>query len=197
VHRIAEPFDGAIGRRLCLLAKEFALVVCCGTIERDQGRFYNTHLVAFPDGRLERQRKGELNQLEQTVFSAEARRCAFEWNGLRFGILVCADLALRNCAEEFRALGVRLVLNPSAGRLDETSGDADHMLPVKHGQELARKLNIAYAVANPVGFSGEDFYPGNSWIMNNKGEPLVHLPAITNPKQMKDSVGVATAEVER
>jgi|ERR1051325_2694710 predicted amidohydrolase len=197
VRRCAEPVDGPIAQRLIAMATRFSLVICCGTIERARGRFYNTHLVAFPDGRLERQRKGELNELEQTIFSAEPPRQAFHWKGIRFGILVCADLAMTSYRGEFRKLGIGLVCNPSAGRIDGDTAEIDPMVPVRSGQRLARKLNAACAVANPCGFSGEDYYPGNSWIMDRQGKTLALLPTITNPNKMRDSIAVATVGFNR
>ena len=59
------------------------------------------------------------------------------------------------------------------------------------GRKLARNMGMRYVVANPVGFSGEDYYPGNSWITDQDGKVLVHLRGTSDVRKMRDSIGVA------
>src|SRR5262245_49636140 len=47
VRRSAQPANGSIADALRTMASNHSLVVCCGMMERANGRFFNTHLVAF------------------------------------------------------------------------------------------------------------------------------------------------------
>jgi predicted amidohydrolase len=165
--------------------------------ERDGNDIYNTHLVAFPDERLEGQRKGALTPKESAVLRPEKERIAFQWKDIRFSILVCADNALPDWRDQIRRLDLRLLLHPSAGSLPATDGPAEESLRreespcLDRARQVARELNLTYVVSNPIGFSGEDYYPGNSWIINSRGETLVHLPATARVERMKDVLAAA------
>lgn len=201
VRRTAEPIDGPIGNRLRELAAKNDLAVCCGMFEEEEGRFFNTHLIAFPDGRLSRQRKGLPSTVEEGVLCADEKRLAFEWRGVRFGILVCADIAMEGWEDQFKKLGISLLLHPSAGTIsrDEQSRPDAYLQASGEGLsragQLARENNVFYAVANPIGFSGEDLYPGNSWIVDPIGNVLVRQPAMASEEGMVSSLGVASLRI--
>lgn len=189
----AEPLEGRIGRRLQEMARENGIVVCCGMFERAAGRVFNTHAVAFPDGRLEGQRKGVASPAERGILALEPVRRAFSWRGVRFGILVCADNALPAAEREFARLGISLLLHPCAGRILRVGTEAERDLrreadgAFQSGLRMAKRLGLHYAAANPIGFSGEDFYPGNSWIILSRGTSF-RMPATANPSAMRSSV---------
>ena len=197
VEKTAEPMDGPIGRHLRMAARDFSMVICCGMFERDDGAFYNTLLVAFPDGRLERQRKGSPSPAEIGLLNFDPIRLAFRWKDTTFGILVCADNRIPDFREQFEKLGIELLLHPSAGSIAEPGPQgaanlkAESEAALNCGRALARDLRLSYAVANPIGFSGEDYYPGNSWVIDPLGAVLVHLPPTSIVAEMKDSVGAA------
>lgn len=192
----AEALDGPIGSRLLEFSREFSMVVCCGMFEIAEGRYFNTHAVAFPDGRLEGQRKGLLSPAESWLDRDESR-CVFEWQGHRFGILVCADSALPGYRSGYREGGVSLILHPSAGRILRVGREADEELQreawrsLEFAQAFSREMNAAYAVANPIGFNGTEYYPGNSWIIGPQSGVLARLPASAIPERMHPSVAVA------
>ena len=194
----ADPLSGRIARRLSELAQRHDLVVCCGMFEREGDLIFNTHVVAFPDGRLDRQRKGITEGIESVVISLDRTRRVFEWNGLRFGILICADSALQDHPEQFSALQVTLLLHPCAGRILSIGPDAQAALQkeadagFQTGCTLAQTLDVTYAAANPIGFSGEDYYPGNSWIVRPDGRHA-RLIATSLPGEMLPSLAVAPA----
>jgi predicted amidohydrolase len=187
VRRTAEPVDGCLGQFLVNLARKNSLVICTGMLEREGDASYNTHVVAFPDGRLEKQRKGCSSPNEEYVLCFETRRNVFCWKGVRFGIMVCADNALPDHEEQFKRLGISLLLHPSAGRVGDFPFPSEEELEresretIRQACCLAERLNVCYAVANPTGFSGEDHYPGNSWIVDPTEGVLVHLPAAVSP----------------
>ncbi len=172
----AETMSGRIVRRLRGMAVANGLVVCSGMFEREGDLFYNTQIVAFPDGRVECQRKGSSACAEADVIALDPVRRVFEWKGTKFGILICADSSIGDFPEQFDELGISLLLHPCAGRIlnSGVAGQSELMLEssgsFEAGCRLAERLGVTCAVANPIGFSGEDYYPGNSWIVRPDGE---------------------------
>lgn len=193
VEATAEGMSGGIVRRYGEMAIKHRLAVCGGMFERERDLFFNTQVVAFPDGRIEKQRKGVSACSEMGIIALDPIRRVFEWSGCRFGILVCADNALIDAAQQFAALDISLLLHPCAGRIVSsgveaqaaTREEADVAYGV--GLSLAEKLDVIYAAANPIGFSGEDFYPGNSWIIDPAG-PGLRSPATALPSEMTSSL---------
>jgi len=193
IEATAEDMSGGIVRRYCEMAVEHGLAVCGGMFEREGNLFFNTQVVAFPDGRIERQRKGVSNGSERGLIALEPIRRVFEWSGCRFGILVCADNGLIDAAQQFAALDISLLLHPCAGRILSSGVEAQAATQEEadvaygEGMSLAKRLGVIYATANPIGFSGEDFYPGNSWIIDPAGSQL-RLPATALPSEMTSSL---------
>lgn len=189
----AEPLTGPTARRLSAAAQTNGLAVCCGMFEREGDRIYNTHVVALPDGQIGGQRKGIPSAAERGVISLDPMRRTFQWANQTFGILVCADNGLVDAEEQFAAMDISLLLHPSAGRILRTGATAQAELTAQAdagfaaGLAMARRLDLHYAVANPIGFSGEDFYPGNSWILHPDGQSR-RLGFTAQPEEMRPSL---------
>jgi predicted amidohydrolase len=190
----AEDMSGGIVRRLSGMAVDNGLVVCCGMFERENDQFFNTQVVAFPDGRVDRQRKGASACAEADVIALEKGRRVFEWEGTRFGILICADSSIGDYREQFEGLDISLLLHPCAGRILNSGMPGQAALQQEStesfeaGCRLAKSTGMTCAVANPIGFSGEDHYPGNSWIVRPDG---VHVR--TPVSAMPDEAGPSLA----
>jgi len=193
VEATAEELTGPGVQHLKAMAMKHQVVVCCGMFEREADRFFNTQVVAFPDGRIDRQRKGMTACAESGVIALDPVRRVFEWAGTRFGILICADNALADASEQFAALDVALVLHPCAGRIlhtgaaaqSATATEADGAFEI--GLQTSRRLGVTYATANQIGFNGEDYYPGNSWIIHPNGAHL-RMRTTALPAEMKSSI---------
>jgi len=195
LHSSAQPLTGPLGSKLSALARQYEMVISAGMFEREGESLYNVQAVAFPDGRLERQRKGCPAESEKGLIALEPERQLFQWKGVRFAILVCADICLPDFRSQFRQLGISLLLHPTAGRI-EACGEAAHqklqvevMAGFSSAKKLAGEMDVTYAVANPIGFSGEDYYPGNSWIVRPDGNG-VHLPGTARKEEMVEKLAV-------
>jgi predicted amidohydrolase len=110
---LAEPvFEGPSSQALMQLARAFGMTIGAGLIERgDDGRLYNTYVVAMPDGRFARHRKLHVfvNEHlspgdEYTVFDTP-HRC-------RVGILICYDNNLIENVRITALMGAELLLAP-------------------------------------------------------------------------------------
>jgi len=192
--RVAEPVGGPITTALTAMARRHGLVICAGMFERDGERVFNSHLVAYPDGCVARQRKGVSACREPGLIAVEPRRERFEWKGVAFGILVCADGALPDYSEQFAKLGIDLLLHPSAGYTPETGPTQDARLREEalglweNARRLARQMGVTYAVSNLVGFNGEHFYPGNSWIAYPDREEMALIPPTALEAEMREQI---------
>lgn len=110
---LAEPvFDGPSSQALTALAKEYKMTVGAGLVEMgDDGKMYNTYVVAMPDGRFERHRKIH-------CFISEHLSCGSEFtvfdtpHGCRAAVLTCYD---NNIGENVRIAalkGAEILLAP-------------------------------------------------------------------------------------
>ncbi len=117
VRRLAEPYDGPNCRRAAALARKYRIAVLMGFWEKDGARVFNSHLVAWPDGRREVQRKHSLTAGERQagVTACPAERRVFVFGGVRTVIIICADGGMRGLFPMLHRLGVQYRFCPTAG----------------------------------------------------------------------------------
>ena len=110
---LAEPVPGGpCSQALLSLARDHDMVIGAGLVEvADDGRLYNTYVVALPDGRIERHRK--LHAFESPHVSSGDGFTVFDTPlGVRLAVLICWD---NNLVENVRAtalLGADVLLAP-------------------------------------------------------------------------------------
>ena len=104
--------DGRSTRRLVELARDHALTLGAGLIERgDDGTLYNTYVVALPDGRTVRHRK--LHCFISAHMASGNEFTVFELpSGVRAGILICYDNNLGENVRITALRGAQVVLAP-------------------------------------------------------------------------------------
>jgi predicted amidohydrolase len=91
--QFADPIpDGATCKRICKVAKENNVYVCCGIVERDGNAIYNAAIIIDNKGRvLIKHRK--LNELDiaHDIYEQGDRLgvCSTPWG--TFGLMICAD----------------------------------------------------------------------------------------------------------
>jgi predicted amidohydrolase len=102
---LAEPIpDGPSTRRLSALAHELGLTIGAGLVEADgPDAFYNSYVVALPDGTVHRHRK--LQAFEHNAIRSGAEYTVFDLpEGIRAGVLICYDC---NIVENVRITALR------------------------------------------------------------------------------------------
>ncbi|WP_428939651.1 nitrilase family protein [Fontivita pretiosa] len=110
---LAEPvFDGPSSRFLMELSRRHGMTIGAGLIEAgDDGRFYNTFVVAMPDGQFRRHRK--LHTFVSEFLSDGNEYTVFDTpHGCRVGVLICYD---NNIIENVRItalMGAEVLLAP-------------------------------------------------------------------------------------
>ncbi|MEW6158660.1 MAG: nitrilase-related carbon-nitrogen hydrolase, partial [Verrucomicrobiota bacterium] len=93
--QLAEPvFEGPSAQRLIALAKQFDLTIGAGFVEAGPaGAFYNSYVVAMPDGRAQCHRK--LHAFEHPLMRSGSEFTVFNLpDGFRVGVLICYDCNL-------------------------------------------------------------------------------------------------------
>jgi predicted amidohydrolase len=101
---LAEPIPaGPSTRRLLQLAREHRIAIGAGLVEdAGDGAFYNSYVVALPDGSWHRHRK--LHAFEHDAIRCGNDYTVFDFEGFRVGVLICYDC---NIVENVRITALR------------------------------------------------------------------------------------------
>ena len=110
---LAEPVpDGPSSAELLRLSREHGMTIGAGLVERgDDGRFYNSYLVAMPDGRWAVHRK--LHVFVSELLTPGDRFTVFDTpHGCRVGVLICYDNNIVENARATALAGAEILLAP-------------------------------------------------------------------------------------
>lgn len=110
---LAEPIpEGPSARRLVQLAAKYGLSIGAGWVEAaSDGGFYNSYVVALPDGRTFRHRK--LHAFEHPVIRCGSDYTVFDLpEGWRVGLLICYDCNLVENVRINALKGAQILLAP-------------------------------------------------------------------------------------
>ncbi len=110
---LAEPcFDGPSSQALMELSRRWGITVGAGLVERDdEGRLYNTFVVAMPDGRFARHRKLHVF-VSEFLTPGDAYTVFDTPHGCRVGVLICYDNNLVENARITALMGAEVLLAP-------------------------------------------------------------------------------------
>lgn len=110
---LAEPVpDGPSSGELLRLSREHGMTIGAGLVERDgDGRFYNSYVVAMPDGRWAVHRK--LHVFVSEFLTPGDRYTVFDTpHGCRVGVLICYDNNIVENARATALAGAEILLAP-------------------------------------------------------------------------------------
>lgn len=194
-------FEGPSSQKLMTLAKKHGMTVGAGLVEKgDDGKMYNTYVVAMPDGQFRRHRKIH-------CFISEHLSCGSEFtvfdtpHGCRVAVLTCYD---NNLGENVRLValdGAEILLAPHQtggcktpspgcmGVIDRSLWDNRKSNPdaieaefkgAKGREWLMRWLparahdnGLFLIFSNGVGIDGNEVRTGNAMILDPYGRILV------------------------
>ena len=97
--------------------------IVMGLIERDDGRLFNTAIVAHRGALIGRYRKAHLLGSERIFYAGSDSRL-FEAAGLRFGINICHDTNFPEAARKVADLGASLIVCPANNMLRRQTAEA-------------------------------------------------------------------------
>lgn len=207
----AVSLDSAPCRRVAKLAQTLNLVVMVGFFEADEGRFHNSCLVAWPDGRLEVERKYNLtpSELAAGLTPGVRERQPFVINGVKCAIVICSDGGIDGLYPMLREQGFDYRLCPTAGggaladMLHENDMDTQEGRAV-YERERARVFNpdaildlsenhgLGFAAANALGPVGKrTCHMGHCMIVDNRGVLRAQIPGTPVLEHQQDTMAHA------
>lgn len=97
------------------LASESGSIIVAGFAERDDSRFYNSAVTAFPNGRCEIYRKVHLFAEEKAIFTpGDGGFPVYAWDDrLRLGVMICYDWRFPEAARSLSLKGAQVIAHPS------------------------------------------------------------------------------------
>ncbi len=206
---------GPIYARVAEMAQRTGVVLCVGFVEQSPHKRYLAHYVVYPDGRFVVQRKNRVTPREYPLdpavplwfddsedighVDAAAADWQFFWvNGVRCGIVICADLGVKSLHQYFQQQGIELMLLPTgaggtrAERMTTTEirapGGLERYMEAMHwacfpgdGVKECVTYGRALAAVNMCGYDGRQFYHGGQGsIVDCFGDVHALIPGIPN-----------------
>ena len=208
---LAEPADGPICQKLGQLARQYQMTIVAGFFERAPEGYYNSAAIAQPAGPLLVQRKVLVGAKEKSVglVAGTIPRHFFTVNGVRCGVLICADSASREIKDEMVKGKVDLRCHPTAGG-DLIEGIKIHAiseaeLATPQGRMVAeyyRKFvfkaetfmgggdkQMAFASANALGHDGGSVTNlGHCMIVDRFGTVRAQIPGTIVKEHQQDQM---------
>lgn len=198
---LAEPVpEGPSSQALLALSREAQMTLGAGLIEAAaEGRFYNTYVVAMPNGEWRRHRK--LHAFVSEYLSSGSEFTVFDTpQGCRVGVLICYD---NNLCENVRITalkGAEVLLAPhqtggcrspdphTMGLIDRALWENRHLNPQAIEEELrgpkgrgwlmrwlparAHDNGLFLIFSNGVGVDDDEIRTGNAMILDPYGRIL-------------------------
>lgn len=198
---LAEPvFDGPSSKRLIALSEAYDMTIGAGLLEIDDGRMYNTYVIAMPNGELRKHRK--IHAFESDYILEGERITVFDTpHGCKVGVLICYDNNINENVRMSALAGAQIILAPHQtggcrssdpnimGIIDAQLWDERHKNPSAIEKELkgpkgrewlmrwlpsrAHDNGVFYIFSNGVGRDDDEIRTGNAMIIDPYGRILV------------------------
>jgi predicted amidohydrolase len=110
---LAEPFPkGPSTQRLIKLARKYRMAIGAGLVESGKRNvFYNSYIVALPDGTVHRHRK--IQAFEHPLVQGGSDYTVFDLpGGLKAGVLICYDNNVNENGRMAALLGAQVIIAP-------------------------------------------------------------------------------------
>ena len=164
----SQSLDGEIVKALEKEAKAKGIAVLAGICEVDNGTYYNSAVFIDPEkGHIATYRKTHMWLTDQGLFSPGDQFVAFEWRGIRVGLLICFDIEFPESGRANALLDadLLLVVNGNMDPYGET-----HRTAIK---ARAQENQFYAAFVNRVGMDsfGHQF-AGGSCVVDPFGQTL-------------------------
>lgn len=169
----AQPRGGPWTVAIAALCAEAGCGVTFGYAERDGARVFNSAVTLDATGaEVAHYRKIQLyGPREKALYTPGDAYAVFDLEGVRCALLICYDIEFAPHIVALAAMGVQLILCPTA-----------NMMPFTHVVRftvpaMAANHGITIVYANYCGVEGDLTYVGGSLIADPYGEPLVQAGA--------------------
>jgi len=152
--------------RICHLAQSLNLAILFGHAERgEEGKFYNSSLMIDAAGRIIGHHR-KINTHAERWASPGNEKITIDWNGLKFGILICSDAYTGDVANALQSKGAQLLVSPA------------NWAPGLHGPEgeweqRTRETGLPLIVCNRTGKETTLNFCGGESLVLNQGQRLL------------------------
>ena len=212
---LAEPIPaGPSTQRLVALARRYGLSVGAGWFEAGEGdTFYNTYVVALPDGTVHRHRK--LHAFEHAAISSGSEFTVFDLpDGFRVGVLICYDCNIGENVRLTALRGAEILVAPHQtgavrsrnphlmGVIERPVWENRHRDPAAIQREFlgdkgrgwlmrwlpsrAHDNGLFLIFSNGVGIDDDEVRTGNAMILDPYGRILVETSAAADALVVAD-----------
>jgi N-carbamoylputrescine amidase len=164
-----EPQPDAWMSRLCRLVKDLKRTLFLACPERDSGRLYNSVFVINSRGAIiGRHRKINVTSDSLSWSSPGEAAVPLQCDGLKVGLLVCADAFTSGIAATLKSGGAQILVSPSSW------GPGIHG-PNGEWEERTRETGLPLIVCNRTGAEKTlDFWKAQSLVVKNGRKLLSH-----------------------
>ncbi len=190
--RVAQDPDGPAVRAILEECRRLQCFAVFGMLERDGARFFNTAVLAGPQGLVATYRKVHLPYLGADRFAAYGDRpfAVHEAAGLRVGLNICYDSSFPESSRVLALLGADLIALPTNWP-PGAECVAEHAIATR-----AMENGVYYAAINRIGRERGYRFIGRSVICGPDGEELARagadderlLVAEVDPRRARDKV---------
>jgi 5-aminopentanamidase len=165
---LAEPKTGIWLQRLSTLCQAAHCGLVTGYAERDGDQIFNAAVAFDTNGtQVAHYRKIQLyGPREATIYTPGDAYTTFDLAGTQAALLICYDIEFAPHVAALAALGVKIILVPTANMAPFTHVAA-YTVPA-----MAANYGVSIAYANYCGVEGNLTYVGNSLIAGPHGEVL-------------------------
>ncbi|TFG11743.1 carbon-nitrogen family hydrolase [Candidatus Thorarchaeota archaeon] len=169
--RLGAGIPGPTSEFIEELAEEQSAYVAGTGIEKAGKKWYNTLVMASPDGRiLAHYRKIHPFQEEKDTFTGGDRLAMVEAGGIKIGLQICYDIRFPEVSRKLALEGAEILIFPAAFP-DPRSAHWDSLV-----QARAIENQVYVAAANRVGAAFDDkIYFGHSHVVDPWGVRLLRL----------------------
>ncbi|RZF52594.1 NAD+ synthase [Acinetobacter halotolerans] len=124
---------------------------------------------------------------ERRYFQEGHQHLIFEYQGHKFGVLICEDIWSLNTVKQLSQLNVETILILNASPYEV--GKPQHRIQTLN--ELAKQLSLNIVYVNQVGGQDDLIFDGSSFVSNNNGQVALQAPSF------KESVYFAEYDAEQ
>lgn len=199
------PTDAKALADLHSVSRAGDIVICAGFVT-PFGTGYNiVHAVITP-AEIKFQHKAFRASTEPAFLIPwpDPTREGFTLDGVRIVITICSEFGTPDVMAAVERSAPQLILHPSAGRithggLQEHAGENcaqrerladEHRRVVTAAADSVSKQGVARIAANPIGFDGEAWWPGNSYAIDATGRIVIEIPGENDPVRMHASLAL-------
>jgi len=159
---------GPTSEFLSSVAKEYGAFVIGTGIEKSGDKFYNTLVLARPDGEVSgTYRKIHPFQEERDVFKGGDTIALFDCSGIKVGAQICYDIRFPEVTRKLALEGAELILVPAAF----PDPRSEHWNTLVRARAIENQLYVAAVNRIGFGFDGKTYF-GHSQVVDPWGVVL-------------------------